>query len=188
MYKSILKYILIAWVFVFASCETYPDWKEYVKYSSVFPVCGEFLIKEYDPVVDTVISDEYSQFYIYNKSYNPTGDSIWLDNWTGHPTNQVYPFRFKIKTKADTLNYTFNANMCGLVMGSNPNPKMDTVRVSITNSKIFRLAKDITDPTPDSIYFIFTIYQPDLTTIFASRIVKGHRKTGWEMPNESDNM
>lgn len=180
--KKIIPIFIIA--LLFASCETYPDWKEYVSYSSVFPICGEYLVKDYDNN-DNELTDYYS-FYIYNKSYNPTGDSIWIDNITGHPTGSNYPFVFKIKTKADTVNLTFDADKAGIISGSRPYPLMDTIRISITNSKVFRLAKDITDPTPDSIYFKFTVYKTDQVTVKGERIVKGHRKTGWENPNYND--
>jgi hypothetical protein len=75
-----------------------------------------------------------------------------------------------------------------MTSGSNPEPIMNGKRVTISDSKIYRLATDMTDPTPDSIYFKFTIYESDLTTINVERIVKGHRKTGWENPNYDDQM
>jgi len=179
--------LLILGILFIVSCETYPDWKEYVSYSSVYPICGEYLVKDYDEA-GTVTENDYA-LYIYNKAYNPTGDSIWIDNSAGHPSgSNNYLYKFKIKTKADTVNLTFNTDKAGVVYGSNPNPQMNDIRVTISDSKIFRLAKDITDPTPDSIYFKFTIFESDLTTVKVVRIVKGHRKTGWEHPNYDDVM
>jgi hypothetical protein len=69
------------------------------------PICGEYLVKDYDLNGD-VTTTKYYQLYIYNKAYNPTGDSIWIDNKTGHPTGSNYNYLFKIKAKADTTNLT----------------------------------------------------------------------------------
>lgn len=186
MKKLILASIILI---TLSSCELYPDWQKYVEYSSVFPVCGEYYVRDYDPVNDTVPKSSFYLFYIYNKAYNPTGDSVYLDNFTGHPATgqNVYEYRFKIKAKADLKNLTFNVEKAPLIINPNPNPILDTIKVTISNSKIYRLAKDITDPTPDSIYFKFTIYSNN-GAVIAERIVKGHRKTGWEQPNYDDYM
>lgn len=187
--KKLLKYTTaIFLVALFVSCETYPDWEESVEYSETYPISGEYYVRDFDAAGDTLLQDWY-QLYIYNKSYNPTGDSIWIDNSAGHPVGGAvdYAYKFKIKAKANLVDFTFDCNKQGHVSGSNANPVDSAITVTIENSKIWEMSDDITDATPDSIYFEFSYYDKygDLV-----RKIKtyGHRKTGWEFPEYDDDM
>jgi len=180
------KILLFLGIIFIAGCDLYPDWHNYVKYSDAYPICGEYIVKDYNMTMDTVVNESY-HIYIYNKAYNPTGDSIWVDNRSGHPAGVgSYDYKYKIKCKADTINLTFDVTKAGDV-GSNPNPLDSCNTVTIKNSKIWDMSTDITDPAPDSIYFEVTFYDPD-GNIIKDFITAGHRKTGWEEPNYSDDM
>ncbi len=189
-----MKYIKIQFIFIlfitvsFYSCDLYPDWNSYVEYSDTYPLNGEYYVRDFDFNQDTLVEDWY-KIYIYNKANNSGADSVWVDNATGHPTggSVSYNYKFKIKTKADMDNLSFNCVKAGTVSGSNINPVDSAVTVTITNSKVFVLSKDINDSTPDSIYFEFTFYDKygNETGKFKTY---GHRKTGWENPNFDDNM
>ena len=185
-----IAFFIISLIIFASACDLYPDWKSYVKYSSVYPVCGEYYVRDFDPNTDTLVTDWY-KLYIYNTSYNPTGDSVWVDNYSGHPaTGQtVYPYRFKIRTKADTINLTFDANMVGSVQPNRAYPLDSCSYVTIKNSKIWHYAQDIDDfnAQTDSIYFEFEFYDYQ-GNLVRSLAVKGHRKTGWENPNYEDHM
>ncbi|MBN2662235.1 MAG: hypothetical protein JXR68_01185 [Bacteroidales bacterium] len=187
--KSILKILIISFVAFIASCNLYPDWTNYVEYSDVYPICGEYYVQDYDMNTDTVIADgEWYILYIYNKSYNPTKDSIWIDSRLGHPAGvSDYAFKYKIKCKADTVNLSFDVERAGDVSGSNVNPLDSAISVTITKSKIWDLSDGIEDPTPDSIFFELSYYNK-FGNLSASYVVKGHRKTGWENPNFDDPM
>lgn len=195
--RNINYFILLALaVIIIPACETYPDWEEYVEYSETYPVSGEYIVYDYDAETgDTLRSDDgvvYGSYplYIYNKSYNPTGDSIWIDNRTGHPGGALveYPYKFKIKAKADLSNLSFDVEKAGDITGTNINPTDSAIRVTITNSMIKDYDPgDITSAKPDSIYFEFSYYDKygDLEKTI---ITAGHRKTGWENPNYDDPM
>jgi hypothetical protein len=183
--------LIISIITLLSACDFYPDWHKYVEYSSVYPVCGEYMVKDYEMNSDSIITETY-HFYIYNRAYNPTGDSIWLDNRAGHPatTTVKYPFKFKVKAKADTVNLTFDVQNAGDIVGSNLFPLDSATRVTIKNSRIWDMSDDITDPTPDSIYFeveySYYLESGNDTTIYY--YTAGHRKTGWEEPNYDDPM
>ena len=185
--KNIFKILLIFTLFsAVTSCDLYPDWESYVEYSETYPVSGEYYVRDF--YANDSVSDWY-KIYIYNKSYNPTGDSVWIDNITGHPTGGTddYPYKFKIKTRADLDNLSFNCERAGNVTGSNTNPLDSAVTITITNSIIYDMSEDISDATPDSIYFEFTYFDKfGVPTI--SLQTAGHRKTGWEDPQNDDNM
>ncbi len=185
-----LAFLIIAVIIFISACDTYPNWKEYVKYSSVYPVCGEYYVRDFDPNTDTLVTDWY-KLYIYNTAFNPTKDSVWIDNSAGHPNTglDVYPYKFKIRAKADTVNLTFNVQNAGSVSGNRAYPASNANRVTIKNSHIWHYAKDIDDfsAPPDSIYFEFELYDSTMTLI-RKLVVKGHRKTGWENPNYEDPM
>jgi hypothetical protein len=171
---------------IFFACE-YPEYE--VTYSEVYPVCGEYLVKDYNALTDSLLTEDAYSLYIYNKSYNPTGDSIWIDNATGHPSGAPTPYnyKYKVKCKADLTNLTFDCIKLGNVIGTNVNPLDSAVTITIIESKIFDLSKDITDATADSIYFKFTYFNKyglELGTF----ITTGHRKTGWENPEYTDDM
>ena len=181
-------FIIIVGLLFAMGCDFYPDWHRYVKYSDVYPVCGEYMVKDYDVGdMSTPIRGQY-HLYIYNKSFNPTKDSIWIDNKSGHPAGtDNYPYKYKVKAKADTVNLTFDVEKAGNVTGSDVNPLDSCIKVTITNSKIWDMSDDITDPTPDSIYF--EVYYYDAAgNEMAHFITAGHRKTGWEEPNYEDPM
>ncbi|MCD4792472.1 MAG: hypothetical protein K8R54_04505 [Bacteroidales bacterium] len=182
---------------LFSACDLYPDWEEYVEYSSTYPVSGEYYVYDYEENGDRLLIedggdpfDAYS-LYIYNKSYNPTKDSIWVDNRTGHPTgggSVEYPFKYKIKCKADTVNLSFNCERQGTVTGLSVNPLDSAITVTITESKIFDYDPgDITSAVPDSIYFKFSYYDK-YGDIVKTIVTAGHRKSGWEEPQNDDNM
>lgn len=197
----IKKYILpvFAILLLLSACETYPDWENYVDYSTVYPVVGEYYVTDYheDGTVltyensdgETIETRPYS-LYIYNKSYNPTGDSIWLDNKIGHPTTStdVFPYRYKIKLSADTTNLTFDCEKVGSVTGYALNPTSSANMVTISESFIIDYDPgDITSAEPDSIYFKCEYFDSD-GQLLETIITKGHRKTGWENPNNDDDM
>lgn len=173
---------------MFSACDLYPNWNSYVEYSDTYPISGEYYVRDFDINNDTIVEDWY-KLYIYNKANNPTGDSIWIDNFSGHPSTgaETYDYRYKIKTKADLQNLSFNCIKAGNVTGLNTNPIDSAISVTITNSKIFDMSTDITDATPDSIYFEF-IYYDESGNVIAKFKTAGHRKTGWENPNYDDDM
>lgn len=185
--KSIFKIILVTLVLFIVSCDLYPDWTEYVEYSDTYPISGEYYVRDFDINTDTLVTDWY-QLYIYNKSFNPTKDSIWIDNRTGHPAGvSDYGYKFKIKCKADTNNLSFNVEKSGDIVAANVNPIDSAITVTIANSQVWDMSEDISDPTPDSIYFEFTYY--DKFGVEKRTLkVAGHRKTGWEFPEYSDPM
>lgn len=169
-----------------AGCDLYPDWHKYVKYSDAYPICGEYIVNDYNMTMDSIERGSY-HLYIYNKAYNPTKDSIWVDNRAGHPAGtDNYPYKYKIKCKADTVNLTFDVTKAGDV-GSKPNPSDSCNSVTIQNSKIWDMSTDITDATPDSIYFEVTYYDAN-GNVVSQFVTAGHRKTGWEEPNYNDPM
>lgn len=172
---------------VLTACDLFPDWKSYVEYSDTYPVSGNYYVRDFDFDTDTVVTKWYN-LYIYNKSYNPTKDSIWIDNRIGHSTTgaDIYDFLFKIKTKADLSNLSFDCTLAGDVSGNNVNPLDSAVTVTVSNSKVFDMSDDIEDATPDSIYFEFTYYDK-FGNVVRTLKTAGHRKTGWENPF-SDNM
>ncbi len=187
--KSILKITFVAFVLFSVACDTYPSWDKYVEYSDTYPVSGDYLVRDFDIDADTAITGDWYALYIYNKSYNPNKDSVWVDNTSGHPaTGQtVYPYRFKIKTKIDKDNLSFDAAKTGSVSGAEANPKDSCIYVSISNSKIIDRSDDITNAEVDSISFDFTYYNVDGVEVKKIR-VKGHRRTGWENPQNDDAM
>jgi len=194
-FKNIAKILLGLSIALVSSCETYPDWQESVEYSDTYPVSGEYIVVDYDENGDSLLDDggntfgDYSLF-IFNKAYNPTGDSIWIDNYTSHPSNsqQAYPYKFKIKAKANLNTLTFDCNQVGVVIGSNLNPLPNSAKISIKESLIIDYNPgDITSSKPDSIRFVFEFY--DATgTLIKSITTAGHRKTGWEHPEDDDAM
>ncbi len=185
--KILQKILIIIFIGFIASCDTYPDWKEYVEYSDAFPICGEYYVSDYDPETGNMIDSTYYILYIYNKAYNPTKDSIWIDNRLGHSSTTDYTWKYKIKVKADTNNLSFDVEKAGDIQGSQVNPQDSCVEITISESFIERKAESMTDPTPDSIYFKFTYYDEDGNEV-TTRVTKGHRKTGWENPNYDDDM
>jgi len=181
-----LVFILFSFVAFFNSCDLYPNWEEYVDYADTYPICGNYLVKNYDNVTGEVIYDWY-ELFIFNKSYNPSKDSIWIDNITGLTGVEDYDYKFKVKAKADTINYTFNVVKAGHVFGTYTNPIDSAISVTITNSKIHILSTGIEDATPDSIYFELTFF--DKYGIEQNKfVIAGHRKTGWEFPEHQDPM
>lgn len=185
--KSLIKIIIVLLVIFISGCETYPDWENYVEYSDGYPICGEYYVRDFDANTDTIVEDWYV-LYIYNKSYNPTKDSMWIDNRIGHPSLvSTYDYKYKIKCKVDTINLSFDVDRAGEVTGSNLNPKDSAISVSISNSKIFKISQGIEDAAADSIYFDL-LYYDKYGDLKRSLKVAGHRKTGWEFPNFDDNM
>jgi len=187
MNKNIKYYLILAsFLSILYSCG-YPEYE--VEYSEAYPVCGAYYVSDYDYVTKLPIKNQTNyELYIFNKSYNPTKDSIWIDNYSGHSDGLViYPYKFKIKTKADLTNLSFNCEKLGNVTGTNLDPLSGAVSVSITNSVITDYSKDIKDPKADSIYFEFTYYDKDGVETMKV-ITAGHRKTGWETPEFTDPM
>ncbi len=189
-----MKFRIIITVFfvfsMFVACETYPDWDEGIEYSDVFPISGEWYVVDYDENGDTLEDTKPYILYIYNKSYNPTKDSMWIDNRVGHPgggTSDDYEFRYKVKVKANMSDLTFNNNNVGDVAGGEVNPTSKSNRIFIYESKVFRYATGIEDATPDSISFIINMTDSTGSVIGTIR-TSGHRKTGWEEPNYDDEM
>jgi len=182
------KILIVTGVIFISACDLYPDWNDYVEYSDTYPVSGEYYVRDFDFNADTLVVDWY-KLYIYNKANNPTGDSIWIDNASGHPVggSVSYSYKYKIKTKADLTNLSFNCTKAGYVTGTNVNPLDSAITVTITNSKIIEMSQDITDATPDSIYFEFTYFDKYGNQIRQFK-TSGHRKTGWEEPQNDDDM
>lgn len=182
-------FALLAFVVSFGACETYPDWDENLEYSDTYPISGEYYVMDYDGVADTLTSSPYI-LYIYNKAYNPTKDSIWVDNYTGHPTGGLteYAYKFKIKCKANMSSLTFNVERAGNVQSGQANPLDSAITVSISESILIDYDPgDITSAKPDSIYFKFS-YFDKYGVLVRTMVTAGHRKTGWEEPNYDDNM
>ncbi len=190
MKKLIYFIAVIVSVGFFTACETYPAWDSDLKYSDAYPLAGEWYVNDYD-TTGAAISDSVPYIlYIYNKSYNPTGDSIWIDNKTGHPSGGAgasYKFRFRIKNKANMTAYTFDCADAGDVTGSNLNPTSKSNLISITNSKVFVKSTGITDATADSISFEVMVTD-SIGGLIGKYRTSGHRKTGWEEPNYDDDM
>ncbi len=186
MKKYIIPIVVVAILSTMTACDLYPDWEDYVEYSSVFPVAGEYYVRDY-------ADDDTSDFYllhIYNKSFNPTKDSIWIDNMA-HPTGSGYVYKYKIKCKTDTVNLKFDCVEAGNITGTDINPRDSATLVTIVSSKIHREEnKNVTDATADSIYFEITYkYYNDAEVLLTKTfITAGHRKTGWEDPNYDDDM
>lgn len=179
-------FILFAFVSLFGACDLYPSWESYVEYADTYPVCGNYLVQNYDYETGDVLFEWYEMF-LYNKSYNPTKDSIWIDNYTGLNGNDDYKYKFKVKAKADTINYTFDVVKSGNVIGTNINPLDSAISVTVSSSKIHILSSGIEDATPDSIYFILSFF--DKYGIEETKfVIAGHRKTGWEFPEYEDPM
>ncbi len=195
--KNIFKIsIFITIVGLFAACDMYPDWEDYVDYESTYPVSGEYMVKNYD--IDTgdpmeVGGKEYPAYslYIFNKANNDkTGrDSIWIDNRTGHGPSK-YKYKFKIKCEANMDNLTFNCSEQGNVVGIDINPRDSSGLATITNSKVIDQSSDITSAAPDSITFdvVYSYYNKDKDPVTVAFRVAGHRKTGWENPEYDDPM
>lgn len=181
MKKIVLIIAFLSILFSFFACE-YPDYE--IEYSDVYPVCGEYYVNEYNS--DMSIDEEQNSYilYIYNASYNDSGNDIWIDNNNlSHGTN-TYDYRFKIRTQADLENLTFNVtNAPHIPDGKASVPDSITQSVTINNSKIIKNEW----PIPDSIYFEFTWYDGTGAEI-GTVITAGHRKTGWENVNFSDPM
>lgn len=183
-YFYIIIGILVSLIY---SCD-YPEFE--VTYSAAYPICGDYYVTDYDFETGEPIENQIGYpLYIYNKAYNPNGDSIWVDNYTGHPSGGTieYGYKFKIKCKADLQNLTFNCAKTGNVTGANVNPLDSAVSVMIENSKIIDLSADINDPAADSIYFEFTFFDKYGNAV-KKIITAGHRRTGWENPEFSDPM
>lgn len=194
MKNTLFKIFIILGIVFLSSCDLYPDWEKDLEYSDGYPLSGEWYVTDYDLSGNNAYLDNNSDpiyyiLYIYNKANNPTKDSIWIDNYTGHPSNgtATYPYRFKIKTKTDMNNFSFDCVKIGNVTGYNSNPLDSAVTVTISNSKVIDVSQDISDAAADSISFDFTYYDK-----FGNEVIKlkaaGHRKTGWEDPNYDDNM
>lgn len=187
--KNILTILTL--MFVITSCDNYKDWKSYVSYSDAFPICGEWYVLDYDGITgDTIVLSGQTMkpysLYIYNKAYNPTKDSIWIDN-TGHAADDGYNNAYKIKCKADIANLSFNCDTTGNVPANMVNPPLNpSTKIVIVNSKIWDRSTDIANSEADSIYFEYT-YKKSNGEI-GKRITAGHRKTGWENPNWDDPM
>ncbi len=193
--KNIIYFIsILTFVSIWMSCDTFPDWEKDLQYSDAYPIAGEWYVTDYDENGDILADggDEYPPYilYIYNKAYNPTQDSIWIDNRTGHPSGgsgDNYEFRFKIKCKADKDNFTFDCTEQGDVTATNINPTSNSNIISITNSKVFINSSGIEDATADSIVFDIEVKDSNGLLIGLFRTA-GHRKTGWEEPNYDDDM
>ncbi len=189
MKKHIKLILFISIVLSFTACDLYPDWEDYVEYSSVYPVCGEYYVIDYNAndMSDTITEAYY--LYIYNKSYNPTGDSIWIDNNTGHPAGgDPYSYKYKIKCKADTENLKFDCTKQGHVSGTFAHSQDSAVTVTIESSFIIdEDPGDILSSKADSIYFKFSYYDK-YGELVRTLVTAGHRKTGWEEPEYDDDM
>lgn len=180
-------FIIIAVQLIFIqACDMYPDWEDYVEYSETFPISGEYYVQDYNYDTDSIESDDYYKIYIYNKAYNPTGDSIWIDNRSFHGSSS-YQYKYKIKTRANLDNLSFDCERAGNVTGTNVNPLDSVISVTIMNSKVYEMSGDISDATPDSIYFEF-IYYDKFGNELNRLKTAGHRKTGWEDPQNDDDM
>lgn len=194
MKKIILLISAFVIVLLWASCETYPDWQEGIEYSDAYPLAGEWYVVDYDQAGDSLTNISGDLFppyilYIYNKSYNPTGDSIWIDNRTGHVSGgsgDTYEYRYKIKCVGNTETLNFNCTKQGDVRSA-VNAADSANTVNIINSKVIVNSTGIEDPTPDSIYFEVELYKNDGTLIGKFKTA-GHRKTGWEKPEYDDDM
>ncbi len=178
---------ILALFAIFSSCETYPDWKEYVEYSDTYPVSGDWYVNDYmldANGADSAITEPYS-LYIYNKAYNPTKDSVWIDSNSGHP---LYESLYKIKCKANIEGLTFNCENQGNVAPGAVNPVTNAKTVTISGSKITDFDPgDIESAKADEITFKVTIKDSN-GLILKEFTTKGHRKTGWENPNFTDPM
>jgi len=191
MKNKILILPILALLTIFSSCETYPDWKEYVEYSDTYPISGDWYVEDFYTDVagnDSVIGP-YA-LYIYNKSYNPSKDSIWIDNATGHPTGgAVYDSKFKIKCRTDLTALSFDCTNQGNITGSNLDPVPNAFTVTISDSKVVdHDPDDIESAKADEISFKVVITDGVTGEILKEYVTKGHRKTGWEEPNYSDDM
>ncbi len=185
--KKIFGILLIFNMVVFSACE----YKEFeVTYSETYPVCGDYYVNDYmvdanGNITSELVKEDYDNYglYIYNKSFNPTRDSIWIDN-TSHSATANYANAYKIKLKADTVNLTFN-------VAKTPSIRADTAHaapvpkryIEIIDSKIIRNEW----PTPDSIYIKINLYDIN-GNLERTFYTAGHRKTGWENPEYSDEM
>ena len=185
--------IIIAILFMivgFSSCETYPDPENYIDHSDAYPMCGEYYVLDYDALTGDTLLDADGDpgtpylFYIYNKSYNPTHDSIWLDNDSYHPATQGYEYEYRIKCKADMTTLSFNCAEQGYIpVGQVNAPANPIAKITITESQLILNNW----PVPDSIYFKFTYFDSDGIEV-GTFVTAGHRKTGWENPNYDDDM
>lgn len=195
MKKIIYSIVILAFTSMWISCETYPDWEKDLEYSDAYPIAGEWYVTDYDENGDVLTDNGGTEFdpyilYIYNKAYNPTQDSIWVDNRLGHSSGgsaDDYEYRFKIKCKADKTNYTFDCIEAGDVTASNVNPTSNSNIISITNSTVFLHSTGIEDSTPDSIVFNIEVKDSN-GVLIGNYSTSGHRKTGWEEPEYDDDM
>ncbi len=184
---------LIIIIGLFAACDLYPNWEDYVEYDPTFPLSGEYVVKNYDIETGEELEEDYTPYslYIFNKSNNKeTGkDSIWIDNRTGHGSSK-YPNKFKIKCEANMNNLSFDCSEQGDVVGVNINPVDSAATVSISKSKVTEYSTDITDSKADSITFdvSFSYYDSSDQLVTKKFRIAGHRKTGWENPEYDDDM
>jgi len=188
-FKRSLLLLIFSSILILNSCG-YPEYE--VEYSEGYPVCGEYYVRDFNPTGSfteaDLVSENYDWYkiYIYNKSYNPTGDSMWIDNSDHNPKEDKYieGLMYKIKNKVDTVNKTFDCVLAPTMNGLNANatakPKMF---VTISESKIILNEW----PIPDSIY-LKIIVSDSLKVPYDTIITTGHRKTGWEFPEYSDPM
>jgi len=184
--KQLMTLLIFSAILSLSSCN-YPEYE--IEYSEAYPVCGEYYVYDYDaatmlPILNTDDVAIHYNVYIYNKSYNPNKDSIWIDN-TEHTKDDGYEgVPFKIKNRVDLTNKTFDCGITPVVTGKNANPaKFPNKYVTISESKVI-----INEwPVPDSIYFKVVI-SDSLQVPIKTVIIAGHRKTGWEYPEYTDPM
>ena len=157
---KVLKYItaLLALSIVMVSCETYDDPE--VKYSSTYPVSGEWYIEYY--VGNSQVSD-----YLLHTISNTAADDrkeIWIGD-DGHF------WEYKVKCPVNMSSLTFSgSNLTSVVEDYN-------IKVTITNGKV--LEKVVLAPSgvkTDSIYFEVQFEDDDDALTY---IAKGYKKTGF---------
>ncbi len=178
--------VLFASLLFLLSCDLYRDPEEYITYSDAYPICGEYYVRDYEANGTELgaLKNDWYLIYIYNKSYNPTKDSIWINN-IEHIEEDLYEssYYYRIKTKADTVNRSFNCQQLPYILGTSLNPPASPTRyITISESNI---ELKTWPEAPDSIHFKVTYYDGSMNEVRSIYTV-GHRKTGWENPEYDD--
>jgi len=165
----IIPILIFAFVSIFVSCETYPDFEP--GFSDTYPFNGEYYVRNYDLAEDTLISNSYYNLFMYNKAVNPDKNMIWIESSAG-----IGGVNFKVDNKVDFEKYSFDGDLEYFVNG------VLNQKLTISNSKLD--LKEKNKNGPDSIYYTIRIEKFDSNTGLPfdtlNYIVKGHRKTGWE--------
>lgn len=148
---------LFALVFAMSACETYGDPE--VKYSSTYPVSGEWYIEYY--VGDAHVGD-FALHTISNTAADD-GKEIWIGDegnfWT-----------YKVKCPVNMSNLTFAGTEITSIVEDYG------IKISIANGKVMEKAATVPSGVKtDSIYFEIN-FEDDAATTY---IAKGYKKTGF---------